>query len=86
MPMNQAMIDMIVLSVRGIVSRKTTDSYGRFMARWADMVQTGNETSDQAQRPSWISPYSMLVPQWVDIINTKKLPEKYGRVVVGCSC
>lgn len=60
-------------------------NFGKFLSSWGDMVKTSNGTSiELGERPAWIGlPYAnaTVVPQWIDIVDTREVSKKYQRVV-----
>jgi hypothetical protein len=56
-----------------------------FLSNWNRIVESNNSVPiEQHQRPSWIGlPYAnaTVVPQWINIINTTEVSEKYQRVI-----
>jgi hypothetical protein len=68
---------------------KNYNNLATFFSNWEKMVESNNGTTiDQHQRPSWIGlPYAdaTVVPQWINIINTTEVSEKYQRVITNVS-
>lgn len=56
-----------------------------FLSKWDEMVKANISMSiDQRQRPAWIGlPYAntTVTPQWVNVVNTTEVSEKYQRAV-----
>jgi hypothetical protein len=60
-----------------------------FFSNWKKMSESNNSAPiDQHQRPSWIGlPYAnaTVIPQWINVVNTTKVSEKYQRVITNVS-
>jgi hypothetical protein len=59
-------------------------NYNRYLANWNTASVLGNGTTDQKLRPKGYAimhENTTVVPTWINIINTKEVSEKYGRVI-----
>jgi hypothetical protein len=55
-----------------------------FLATWSEFLESGNDTSNQEQRPAVVGLQyrnSTVVPQWINIINTSEVSKLHQRVV-----
>ncbi|KAJ4375378.1 hypothetical protein N0V83_002464 [Neocucurbitaria cava] len=55
-----------------------------FLATWSGFLESGNDTSNQEQRPAVVGLQygnSTVVPQWINIINTTEVSNLHQRVV-----
>ncbi|KAH7076869.1 hypothetical protein BKA63DRAFT_532913 [Paraphoma chrysanthemicola] len=55
-----------------------------FLTTWSELLESGNNTSDQEQRPAVVGlqyENATVVPQWVNVINTTEVSDLHQRVV-----
>jgi hypothetical protein len=55
-----------------------------FLATWSEFLDSGNDTTNQEQRPAVVGlqyENSTVVPQWINIINTTEVSNLHQRVI-----
>ncbi|KAF2639167.1 hypothetical protein P280DRAFT_519366 [Massarina eburnea CBS 473.64] len=59
-------------------------NYQRYLSFWKTVSGNGNGTSDQTKRPpgfGLLHENTTVIPQWINIIDTKKESKKHGRAI-----